>query len=244
MMYKPYNNRSDSITYSHSPTMVRWLLFLLVVVDTVTIQMVSSYTVLSSTTTIPAIVPKIPFPSTVSQPPQHRQQILTLPSTSSNNTNRNNSPSVFNIVPAFASSSSFLIMMLFCISSWMTFPSVSHAALDMEAFATQQLQQPSTSISSGRSKSRDYSDTTTSTTSPTSSTSTDTMSPDEALCRFGQPGPLKGDACVRAHISTAPRTKNGVDAYGKLASRETYTKCTKQYTLVNNEYYTSEWICQ
>ena len=127
------------------------------------------------------------------------------------------------------SSSSILVLLV------SLFPSVSYAALDMEAFAAQQLQPPQI-VMTAPTSSRIASSST--------STNTDTMTPDEALCRFGQPGLLKGDACVRAHMSTAPKTKQGVDAYGNIQSRNTYPKCTKQYTLVDQQYYTSEWICQ
>lgn len=47
-----------------------------------------------------------------------------------------------------------------------------------------------------------------------------TMTSDEALCKFGQPGPARGDACVRAGLSTTATKKNkkggGVDAYGTV----------------------------
>ena len=131
------------------------------------------------------------------------------------------------------SSSSILVLLV------SLFPSVSYAALDMEAFAAQQLQPPPPQIVMTAPTSSRISS-----SSTTTSTNTDTMTPDEALCRFGQPGLLKGDACVRAHMSTAPKTKQGVDAYGNIQSRNTYPKCTKQYTLVDQQYYTSEWICQ
>ena len=141
-------------------------------------------------------------------------------------------------IPSFCSRRIFASSLLLIVSS--TFlPSASDALLDMDAFAAQQLTQTTPTP------------TTTATTTTTAiTTSSDTpgdanaMSADEAQCRFGSPSQAKGDACRRANMSIAPRTKNGVDAYGNVASRTTYAKCTKQYTLVNNEYYTSEWVCE
>jgi hypothetical protein len=74
-----------------------------------------------------------------------------------------------------------------------TSPAITAArALDMEAFAAQQLQ-------------------------ATSNTATETaMSEDEGMCRFGQPSPQKGEACIRAGLSTAPLRKGGVDAFGQV----------------------------
>ena len=142
--------------------------------------------------------------------------------------------------------STFVIGVVFFFGSIFLFPSASHAVLDMEAFAAQQSPTVSSlsSTTSSRSISSNDSRESTTTAATTSNGSNNNMSADEALCRFGQPGLLKGDACVRANLSIAPKTKNGVDAYGNLASRSTYAKCTKQYTLVDNNYYTSEWICQ
>jgi len=67
-------------------------------------------------------------------------------------------------------------------------------ALDMDAFASQELK------SSSSSSSRSGSD-------------GNKMSDDEALCKFGQPSKQRGDACVRIGMSTTLK-KGGVDAYG------------------------------
>jgi hypothetical protein len=80
------------------------------------------------------------------------------------------------------------------VASTVPVPAITTAAwaLDMEAFAAQQLQ-------------------------AASSTATETtMSEDEGMCRFGQPSAQKGEACVRAGLSTAPLRKGGVDAFGQV----------------------------
>jgi hypothetical protein len=94
-------------------------------------------------------------------------------------------------------------------------------ALDMDAFAAQQLIE-SSSLSSTRSSSisaatqRPPPSTTPTTTSTFSSSSSSTMSTDEAVCRFAQPSTLKGDACVRAGLPILSNKKGGVDAYGNI----------------------------
>jgi hypothetical protein len=125
----------------------------------------------------------------------------------------------------------------------------SAQALDMEAFAAQQLQ-------------------------AASSTATESamMSEDEGMCRFGQPSPQKGEACIRAGLSTAPLRKGGVDAFGQVdrcvhdghpraLQRSTvshprrflstcnlsfsgdYKRCKKNFELVNGQWQ-GEWDCQ
>lgn len=42
------------------------------------------------------------------------------------------------------------------------------------------------------------------------------LTDDEALCKYGQPSPKKGDACVRAGLPTTAAKKGGVDAYGQV----------------------------
>jgi len=59
------------------------------------------------------------------------------------------------------------------------------------------------------------------------------LSPDEALCRFGQPGPQTGDACKRANLST--KRKGAVDAYGNV-DRGDYVKCQYYYEIENDQY--------
>jgi len=68
-------------------------------------------------------------------------------------------------------------------------PSAANS-LDMDAFASQQLS--------------------------TSSKGAASLSEDEALCKFGQPSPQRGDACVRAGMPTKPSKKGGVDAFGQV----------------------------
>jgi hypothetical protein len=145
------------------------------------------------------------------------------------------------------------IVMLTALSSSTISSSVN--ALDMEAFAAQQLLLDSSSSSSSSSSSMSTTTRSGSTTTITNKNNDDTtMSTDEALCRFSQPGIIKGDACVRAGISTENKKdpKNGVNAYGQI-NRGSYTKCSKEYTLVNTNtntdnnqkpYWQSEWICQ
>jgi hypothetical protein len=60
-------------------------------------------------------------------------------------------------------------------------------------------------------------------TSTTTVASAKKLSDDEALCRFGQPSKARGDACVRAGLSTTLK-KGGVDAYGNV-DRGTYVRC-------------------
>lgn len=87
-----------------------------------------------------------------------------------------------------------------------TFASVSFAAviapsvarsLDMDAFASQQLS-ASGSTQGG------------------SSSSSGALTEDQALCKFGQPSPQRGEACLRAGMSTKPSKKGGVDAFGQV----------------------------
>ena len=52
------------------------------------------------------------------------------------------------------------------------------------------------------------------------------LSEDEALCRFGQPSPKTGEACLRAGMSTKRPT--GVDAFGTL-DRGEFIRCKPKY---------------
>lgn len=79
-------------------------------------------------------------------------------------------------------------------------------ALDMDYFMNQELAAPSSTASSA-AKSK--------------------MSDDEALCKFGQPSKGRGDACVRAGMSTKLK-KGGVDAYGNV-DRGDFVRCSFQY---------------
>ena len=83
-------------------------------------------------------------------------------------------------------------------------PSPARATLDIDAFVQKELgQDTQTSSSSVGGKQ---------------------LSQDEALCRFGQPSPATGEACLRAGISTKLR-KGGVDAFGNVESRGDYVRC-------------------
>jgi hypothetical protein len=83
----------------------------------------------------------------------------------------------------------------------------SCAALDMDAFARQQLAQESCDDRVSRK-------------------CMPQLSEDEALCRFGQPSPKTGEACLRAGMSTKRPT--GVDAFGKI-DRGEYVRCKVKY---------------
>lgn len=84
----------------------------------------------------------------------------------------------------------------------------SAAALDMDAFASSQL-------------------------SSDDAASNPTLSDDEALCKYGAPGPEMGAACKRAKMK--PRLPSDVSADGK-ADRGDYTKCKFEWSIVNGEY--------
>lgn len=60
------------------------------------------------------------------------------------------------------------------------------------------------------------------------------LTEDQALCQFGQPSKDRGDACVRAGMSTQLK-RGGVDAYGKL-DRGDYIRCKQFYELENGKY--------
>ena len=68
------------------------------------------------------------------------------------------------------------------------------------------------------------------------------MSDDEALCKFGMVGKLRGDACKRLGISTAAKTPGGVDAYGNI-DRGTFERCRRSWSIVNGKY-EKEDICE
>ncbi len=85
----------------------------------------------------------------------------------------------------------------------------AQAVLDMEAFAEREL---------------------------SSTTDKKEMTADEALCKFGQPSPQRGQACERAGLSTAnTKRKGGVDAYGNI-DRGQFVRCKQFYQLVNDKY--------
>eukprot|EP00588_Corethron_pennatum_P014654 CAMPEP_0194268830 /NCGR_PEP_ID=MMETSP0169-20130528/3090_1 /TAXON_ID=218684 /ORGANISM="Corethron pennatum, Strain L29A3" /LENGTH=158 /DNA_ID=CAMNT_0039010227 /DNA_START=148 /DNA_END=624 /DNA_ORIENTATION=- len=65
--------------------------------------------------------------------------------------------------------------------------------------------------------------------------------PDESLCRFGSPSKGRGEACIRAGMSTANRG-SVVDAFGKV-DRGTYERCKDDWNIVNGKYEKST-ICK
>jgi len=78
-------------------------------------------------------------------------------------------------------------------------------ALDVDAFMSQELIQPSSDSQQSNKK----------------------LSDDQALCKLGQPSKARGDACVRAGMSTLLKT-GGVDAYGNV-DRGDYKRCKVEY---------------
>lgn len=52
------------------------------------------------------------------------------------------------------------------------------------------------------------------------------LSEDEAMCRFGQPSPKTGEACLRAGLPT--KRPSGVDAFGKV-DRGDFVRCKANY---------------
>ena len=91
----------------------------------------------------------------------------------------------------------------------------SASALDFDAFASSQL-------------------------SSDDAASNPTLSDDEALCKYGAPGPEMGAACKRAKMK--PRLPSDVSADGK-ADRGDYTKCKFEWSIVNGEY-VKKTICK
>lgn len=68
---------------------------------------------------------------------------------------------------------------------------------------------------------------------------------DEALCKYGQPGKDRGDACVRAGIPIKDvyGKKNGtVNAYGEV-DRGSYVRCQQFYEL-EEEGYVKKTYCE
>ena len=60
------------------------------------------------------------------------------------------------------------------------------------------------------------------------------ISDDAKTCRYAAPGKEKGDACVRAGISTAGKN-GGVDAFGKI-DRGDFVRCKNSYPLIDGKY--------
>lgn len=60
------------------------------------------------------------------------------------------------------------------------------------------------------------------------------MSKDEAMCRYGAPGPDRGSACERIGIETGV-VKNGVDAFGNI-DRGDFVRCKTEYPMIDGKY--------
>mmetsp|Transcript_12150 Transcript_12150/g.18655 ORF Transcript_12150/g.18655 Transcript_12150/m.18655 type:complete len:145 (-) Transcript_12150:199-633(-) len=67
------------------------------------------------------------------------------------------------------------------------------------------------------------------------------LSADEALCRFGQPSPATGQACVRANVS--PKRQGGVDAFGNI-DRGDYVRCKPYYVDGENGFLVKKFKCE
>lgn len=93
------------------------------------------------------------------------------------------------------------------VSTILATPTIA-SALDMDAFASSQL--------SADAPKKDLSD-------------------DEALCKFGAPGKLRGEACQRAGIKTASSDKNKVDAFGNI-DRGDFVRCNREWRVVDGKY--------
>ena len=61
------------------------------------------------------------------------------------------------------------------------------------------------------------------------------LTDDEALCKYGMPSQGKGEACVRAGKSTAPKTPGGVDAFGKV-DRGNFVRCKRFWEIIDGKY--------
>lgn len=60
------------------------------------------------------------------------------------------------------------------------------------------------------------------------------VSDDVKTCKYAAPGQQRGDACVRAGMSTAGKN-GGVDAYGNL-DRGTFERCKATYPMIDGKY--------
>lgn len=69
------------------------------------------------------------------------------------------------------------------------------------------------------------------------------LSEDEAMCRFGQPSPRTGNACVRAGLATS--RQGGVDAFGKI-DRGDFVRCKGVYVddPERKGMLMKQWVCQ
>ena len=109
--------------------------------------------------------------------------------------------------------SGFLPQLLFSIPILLL--PFSSSALDMDAFASQQL-------------------------TPSSASSSKDMSADEALCRFGQPSPLVAEACQRVGMTK----KSKIPASGQI-DRGDFIRCKAAYVENKQTHkLEKEWRCQ
>lgn len=60
------------------------------------------------------------------------------------------------------------------------------------------------------------------------------LSDDVKTCKYAAPGKEKGDACVRAGMSTEGKN-GGVDAYGRI-NRGDFVRCQTSYPMVDGQY--------
>lgn len=69
------------------------------------------------------------------------------------------------------------------------------------------------------------------------------LTADEAMCRFGQPSPATGNACLRAGLDTS--RPGGVDAFGKI-DRGDYVRCKVVYVDDPDRkgMLMKQWVCQ
>jgi hypothetical protein len=69
------------------------------------------------------------------------------------------------------------------------------------------------------------------------------MTKDQAMCRFGQPSPETGNACLRAGLPTT--RPGGVDAFGKI-DRGDYVRCKGIYVddPERKGMLMKQWVCQ
>ena len=59
---------------------------------------------------------------------------------------------------------------------------------------------------------------------------------DERTCKYAAPGRERGEACVRAGMSTASKSgKGGVDAFGNI-DRGDFVRCVTTYPMVDGQY--------
>ena len=99
------------------------------------------------------------------------------------------------------------------VATGLLFPSLvmgseASNALDMDAFINSELEKDN--------KQRDLTD-------------------DEALCKYGNSGKDRGEACSRAGLSTSSKKKGAVDSYGNI-DRGDFVRCKTSYPMINGKY--------